>query len=75
MNDNLAKKYTNLPTDDECKYISKTFEDICGIPRIVCCIDGTHVPILPPLEGYRDLKNRKGWASLVTQLVRDDRLI
>lgn len=75
MNKYLVPKVIKLPDGTESKYISKEFERICGIPRIVCCIDGTHIPVLPPADGYRDFINRKGWASLVLQLVVDNKLL
>jgi hypothetical protein len=52
-----------LPNDVEAEELGHGFENICGIPNIIDAIDGTHIPILPPQEGYRDFVNRKGWPS------------
>lgn len=52
-----------MPSEQEAKSISRDFETMCGIPNIIGAIDGTHVPILPPKDGYRDFVNRKGWPS------------
>uniref|UniRef100_A0A1A8ADX0 DDE Tnp4 domain-containing protein n=1 Tax=Nothobranchius furzeri TaxID=105023 RepID=A0A1A8ADX0_NOTFU len=37
------------------------------------CVDGSHIPCLPPSDGYRDFINRKGWPSYVLQGVCDDK--
>lgn len=55
--------YLTMPNELEVMDITREFESICGIPNIIGAIDGTHVPILPPKDGYRDFINRKGWPS------------
>ncbi|XP_070398318.1 uncharacterized protein [Nothobranchius furzeri] len=40
---------------------------------IIGCVDGSHIPCLPPSDGYRDFINRKGWPSYVLQGVCDDK--
>lgn len=34
---------------------------------------GTHIPVLPPSNGYLDYINRKGWPSMVMQAIVDDK--
>lgn len=41
--------------------------------KVIGMIDGSHIPIKPPLDGYSDFVNRKGWPSMVLQAVVDDR--
>ncbi|XP_071577858.1 uncharacterized protein [Temnothorax nylanderi] len=60
-----------MPNQDEAKYIAMQFENISHIPQILGCIDGTHIPITVPEEGYRDFVNRKGWASYNVQAIVD----
>ena len=38
-------------------------------------IDGTHIPVTAPFDGYRDYVNRKGWTSIILQAVCDDKCI
>lgn len=66
-----AKEFINFPDANECKKIAKKFERISNVPQVIGCIDGCHIPILPPKVGYRDYVNRKGWASYVLQAVVD----
>uniref|UniRef100_A0A3P9HXL1 DDE Tnp4 domain-containing protein n=1 Tax=Oryzias latipes TaxID=8090 RepID=A0A3P9HXL1_ORYLA len=42
------------------------------IPQIMGLIDGTHIPILPPSDGYKDFVNHKVWPSYILQAVVDD---
>lgn len=68
------KKYIHMPNKQECDEICSGFEAKSKIPQIIGAIDGTHIPILPPSDGYRDFINRKCWASYVLQAVVDDEL-
>ncbi|RLU23623.1 hypothetical protein DMN91_003829 [Ooceraea biroi] len=67
----MAPAYINMPNEEEAKYIAMQFENISHIPQIIGCIDGTHIPITVPEEGYRDFVNRKGWASYNVQAIVD----
>lgn len=67
----LLPEYVHMPNEDEAKNIAKMFEKISKLPQVIGSIDGTHIPITPPSEGYRDFINRKGWPSLVLQAVVD----
>ncbi len=40
---------------------------------VIGCIDGTHIPVLLPSDGYRDFVNRKGWPSYIIQAVVNDK--
>lgn len=71
INTVMAPSYINMPKEDEAKYIAIQLENLCHIPQIIGCIDGTHIPITAPEEGYRDFVNRKGWASYNVQVIVD----
>lgn len=72
INKSLMKIHIQMPDSEECERISTVFESISGIPQIIGCIDGSHIPIIAPEEGRKDFVNRKGWSSLVLQGVVDD---
>lgn len=72
INSTLMKPFIKMPNDQACEIISTRFKAICGIPQIIGCIDGSHIPILAPSEGRKDFVNRKSWTSLVLQAVVDD---
>ena len=64
--------FIKVPTTEEAISIANRFEQNFNIPQIIGCIDGTHIPVLPPSEGYKDFVNREGWPSYVLQGVVDD---
>ncbi|KAE8894593.1 hypothetical protein PF003_g21209 [Phytophthora fragariae] len=47
------------------------FASECGVPQIVGCIDGSHIPIAKPTENGTMFYNRKCWYSIVLQAVVD----
>ncbi|KAF5281740.1 hypothetical protein FQR65_LT14580 [Abscondita terminalis] len=67
----LTPKFLIMHTDEEAVIIANNFNRISNIPNIIGAIGGTHIPILPPTDGYRDFINRKSWASIVLQGVVD----
>ena len=46
-------------------------ENLWGFPQVVGAIDGSHIPILKPIECPSDYYNRKGFYSLLLQAVVD----
>jgi len=73
INNVMMKNYLYMPNEFEAVEIANNFEKICHIPQIIGCIDGSHIPILAPVDGYRDYVNRKGWPSYNLQAVVDDK--
>ena len=67
------RQLIRVPSDEEAVEIAGWFEAAHRIPQIMGIIDGTHIPILPPSDGYSDFVNRKGWPSYVLQAVVDDK--
>ncbi|KAL7868727.1 hypothetical protein SRHO_G00101110, partial [Serrasalmus rhombeus] len=67
------KQLIKVPNEEEALELVRRFEAISRIPQIMGLIDGTHIPVLPPTDGYRDCVNRKGWPSYVLQGVVDDK--
>jgi len=61
-----------MPDNDECQQIAVSFEKKTNIPQLIGAIDGSHISILPPSDGYRDYINRKGWPSVILQAVVDN---
>lgn len=41
--------------------------------QIISLIDGSHIPILPPSDGYKDFVNCNGWPCYVLQAVVNHR--
>ena len=69
---NLAD-YISIPGEEETKDITRRWQRRFCFPQAYGAIDGTHIPITAPFDGYRDYVNRKGWPSIVLQAVCDDK--
>lgn len=64
-------QFIKVPTREEARTTARHFKEKFHLPQVIGCIDGTHIPILPPSDGYKDFVNRKGWPSYVLQAVVD----
>lgn len=71
----LEEKIIRMPDESEAQNIANNFEKITHIPQIIGAIDGSHIPITPPLEGNADFKNRKSYFSLILQAIVDDQYL
>lgn len=56
---------------EEALQILRNFEIEGGFPGIVACIDGTHIEITAPSVYKESYINRKGYYSMVLQIVCD----
>jgi len=74
INTILLPKWITMPGETECKIISSFYDNLTNIPQIIGALDGTHISVLPPFEGYRDYINRKEWPSIILQGVVDSTL-
>ncbi len=63
----LLPKYIRIPTGDGLKAVIEGFKDKLGFPQCVGVVDGTHIPIVSPVECPADYYNRKGWHSIIMQ--------
>jgi hypothetical protein len=61
-------------TDEERSSISNAFYEARGIPNIIGCVDGTHIPCRAPNNVKSSYVNRKGWTSNSVMAVCDDQL-
>lgn len=55
--------------------IAASFQLSCGLPNIIGIIDGTHIRLSAPVGGDPDYINRKGFPSVVLQVIVDDNLL
>jgi len=66
----LTPVYIRIPREN-FQPIVDGFRNIWNFPQCGGAIDGTHIPIIAPLEYHKDYFNRKGWHSVVTQAIVD----
>ena len=71
----LAPDYIKFPQPEEAHQLAQKFYNIAGMPGVLGCVDGTHIPIRSPggdnSEVYRC---RKGFYSLNVQGICDSDL-
>ena len=67
----LLPNYVHVPSDDRSHEIVDGFRLRWGFPQTVGAIDGTHIPILKPLDSAADYYNRKGYYSVLMQALVD----
>jgi hypothetical protein len=63
INKVMLRDYIYMLHESEAHFIAQKFKKKFFIPQIIGSINGTHIPITAPKEGYRDFVNRKKWAS------------
>ncbi|KAJ8018434.1 Protein ANTAGONIST OF LIKE HETEROCHROMATIN PROTEIN 1 [Holothuria leucospilota] len=69
----FEQEYLQFPEGDALMDIVHGFETRWGFPQVAGAIDGSHIPILAPVDFPNDYYNRKGHHSIVLQAVVDYR--
>ena len=69
----VMHKYVHVPNTDILQEIVNGFESQWGFPQAVGAIDGSHIPIIKPLQSASDYYNRKGYYSILIQGLVDYR--
>ncbi len=69
----MMTEFIRLPDVAEAQQIVQRNATRHLVPQVYASVDGTHISVLPPSDGYRDYVNRKGWPFIILQAVVDDR--
>ena len=69
----LFPRYVCFPSGDRLRDVVANFETCWGFPQAAGAIDGSHIPIIHPMESASDYYNRKGYYSIIMQAVVDYR--
>lgn len=66
-----SPNYIKWPSDDEMVQIERGFRSKAGVPGVVGAIDGTHIKIIKPILEQEAYYNRKGYHSILLQVICD----
>ncbi|XP_062849564.1 putative nuclease HARBI1 [Trichomycterus rosablanca] len=67
----LLYNFVVFPGHKPIMNIKEEFHRIAGFPRVIGCMDGTHIPIKAPAENEEDYVNRKSFHSINIQIICD----
>ena len=67
----LMPAYIKFPSGDALEAVVHGFQQLFNISPCAGAIDGSHIPITPPVLNHTDYYNRKGWYSVILQAVVD----
>ena len=67
----LLRKYIPIPKGQRLHDVVNGFKTKWGMIQFCDAIDGTHMPVTPPLLEHTNYFNRKGWYSIILQGVID----
>ncbi|XP_032687237.1 putative nuclease HARBI1 [Odontomachus brunneus] len=72
----LSAAMINMPQSiEEIRTTQRAFYEMYKFPRVIGCIDGTHIRIQSPGgEHAEEFRNRKGFFSLNTQVICDNNM-
>lgn len=63
--------YIRWYTTEDATALAELTRERYGYPQAIGAIDGSHIPITPPADGYADYICRKQYPSIVLQAVAD----
>ena len=65
---NIRNYFIKWPTHEEAEITWANIEQAYGFPKVIGCIDGTHINISHPKEDAKSYINRKGRYSIQLQV-------
>ena len=68
----IAEEYIQFPTAARQMSIQHGFMEKFWLPKVLGCIDGSHVPIVAPSTNEAIYVNRKSYLSINVQAICDD---
>ena len=68
----LLPRYISVPSGDDLRAVVDGFTNGLGFPQCAGVVDGTHIPIVSPVEYPADYFNRKGFHSIIMQGMVDN---
>lgn len=73
--DVLLDECIQFPRGPDLIRVVEGFKTNFNMIQCAGAIDGSHIPVSPPLMNHTDYYNRKGWYSVIVQAVVDDRYL
>lgn len=71
----LKNKYAKWPISEEQEVIANAFAEVAGFPDVTGALDGTHIPVKPPVNNRDSYINRKGFPSINVLAVCDNKMM
>jgi len=71
INITLQPKYIKFPSGQSLRNVVEGFNTRWNFPQCCGAIDGTHIPIIAHKSHHTDYYNRKGFHSVIMQVVAD----
>ena len=68
----LLPRYISVPSGDGLRAVVDGFTNSLGFPQCAGVVDGTHIPIVSPVDYPADYFNRKGFHSIIMQGMVDN---
>ena len=71
MAEYMLPKYAKKSLEEKMKEITDEFETLWGFTQVIGTINGSHVPIIKPVESASDYFDQKGFYYIIIQGVVD----
>lgn len=68
----VKSEYIKWPSTEDYPASASAFDRKYGMPNVVGCIDGTHIPVKAPANDRDSYMNRKGYTSINVLAVCDE---
>ena len=63
----LLPRYIRVPSGESLHLVVEGLKDIHGFSQCAGVVDGSHIPMMSPVDFPADYYNREGWHSIILQ--------